>query len=194
VASLCDEAVFMADEVKAHGRPDDVIRAYVTKSDDTTEASNNDAIRITSTNLYDANNRPAVDAVQPGTPLRLRVAFSPTVDARDVTFGFLLYRSTDNLLVYDGHFTNAEIGIPEIKAGAPFEVDFPFKVNVTRGHYHIATRIYDNILQRFHAIVSPPVVFSVDELQTWGGIAHLYVRPTVVARADQARDAACARI
>src|SRR5437762_9911988 len=43
VASLCDEAVFMAGELKARGRPDDVIRAYVTKSDDATEASNNDA-------------------------------------------------------------------------------------------------------------------------------------------------------
>jgi homopolymeric O-antigen transport system ATP-binding protein len=194
VASLCDEAVFMASEVKAQGRPDDVIRAYVTKAGDLTEASNNDAIRIVSTRLYDYRGCSVVNAVEPGSSLRLRVMFSPTVDARDVTFGFLLFRSTDNLLVYDGHFTNTEIGLPSIKAGEPFEVDFPFKGNVTRGHYHIATRIYDNILQRFHAIVSPPVVFSVDELQTWDGIAHLDVRPTVVARADQARDAACARI
>jgi homopolymeric O-antigen transport system ATP-binding protein len=194
VSTLCDEAVFMAGEVKAQGRPDDVIRAYVTKASDPTEASNNDAIRIVSTGLYDDRGRPVVSAVEPGSPLRLRVRFSPTVDARDVTFGFLLFRSTDNLLVYDGHFTNTEIGLSSIKAGEPFEVDFPFKGNVTRGHYHIATRIYDNILQQFHAIVSPPVVFSVDELQTWDGIAHLDVRPTVVARADQARDAACARI
>jgi ABC-type polysaccharide/polyol phosphate transport system ATPase subunit len=99
VASLCDEAVFMASEVKAHGRPDDVIRAYVTKSDNTTTASNNDAIRITSANLYDQNGRLVESAVQPGTLLRLRVAFSPAVEARDVTFEFLLYRSTDNLLV-----------------------------------------------------------------------------------------------
>jgi hypothetical protein len=83
--------------------------------------------------------------------------------------------------------------MPSIAAGEPFEVDFPFTVNVTRGHYHIATRIYDNILQRFHAIVSPPVVFSVDELQTWAGIAHLDVRPSV-ARASQPRDAAVAKI
>ena len=194
VASLCDEAVFMASEVKAQGRPDDVIRAYVTTAGDPTEASNNDAIRIASTRLYDDRGCPVVNAVEPGSSLRLRVMFSPTVDADDITFGFLLFRSTDNLLVYDGHFTNAEIGLPSIKAGEPFEVDFPFKGNVTRGHYHIATRIYDNILQRFHAIVSPPVVFSVDELQTWDGIAHLDVRPTVVVRADQARDAANARI
>jgi len=193
VASLCDEAVFMAGEVKAHGAPDDVIRAYVTKSDNGTEASNNDAIRITSANLYDEKGRLVDNAAQPGTPLRLRVAFSPTIDARDVTFGFLLYRSTDNLLVYDGHFTNAEIGLPAIKAGEPFDVDFAFTANVTRGHYHIATRIYDNILQRFHAIVSPPVVFSVDELRTWDGIAHLDVRPTIASAAHRG-DAACARI
>jgi lipopolysaccharide transport system ATP-binding protein len=180
VASLCDEALFMAGEVKAYGRPDDVIRAYVAKSDDITEASNNDAIRIASTTLYDERGGPVIDAVQPGSSLRLRVVFSPTVDARDVTFGFLLFRSTDNLLVYDGHFTNAEIGLPSIKTGEPFAVDFLFKVNVTRGHYHVVTRIYDNIIQRFHAIVSPPAVLSVDELQTWDGIAHLDVKPMVV--------------
>jgi lipopolysaccharide transport system ATP-binding protein len=193
VASLCDEAVFMAGELKARGRPDEVIRAYVTKSDETTEAANNDTIRITSTNLYNRSDRPVDNAVQPGESLRLRVSFSPTVDARDVTFGFLLYRSTDNLLVYDGHFTNAEIGVPTIRAGEPLEVDFHFKANVTRGHYHITTRIYDNIIQRFRAIVSPPVVFSVDELQTWDGIAHLDVKPAL-ARFDQSRAEACARI
>jgi lipopolysaccharide transport system ATP-binding protein len=194
VASLCDEALFMAGELKACGRPDEVIRAYVTKSDDATEASNNDVIRIVSTTLYDERGDTVADAVRPGTSLRLRVVFSPTVNARDVTFGVLLFRSTDNLLVYDGHFTNVEVGMPSIKADEPFAVDFWFKANVTRGHYHIATRIYDNILQRFLAIVSPPVVFSVDELQTWDGIAHLDVRPSVVASADQARDAACARM
>ena len=51
----------------------------------------------------------------------------------------------------------------------------------------------DHTLQRFHAVVGPAVVFSVDELQTWDGIAHStfcqqWFRP------DQARDAACARI
>ena len=193
VASLCDEAVFMASEVKARGRPDDVIRAYVTKDEEGTAASNNDAIRITSAHLYDEGGRPVESALSPGTALRLRVAFSPTVDARDVTFGFLLYRSTDNLLVYDGHFTNTEIGVPAIKAGESFEVDFRFTANVTRGHYHIATRIYDNIIQNFLAIVSPPVVFSIDELQTWDGIAHLDVKPAVVT-SDQARRAAFSRM
>ena len=191
VASLCDEAVFMASEVKAHGRPDDVIRAYVTSSGNNTAATNNDAIRITSATLVDQNGRLLESTVEPGSSLSLRVTFSPTVDARDVTFGFLLYRSTDNLLVYDGHFTNAEIGLTSIKAGEPFEVQFAFRANVTRGHYHIATRIYDNIIQQFHAIVSPPVVFSVDELQTWDGIAHLDVKPSL-ATAVHARDTASA--
>jgi homopolymeric O-antigen transport system ATP-binding protein len=192
VASLCDEALFLAGEVKAKGRPDDVIRAYVTKSDDESHEADIDTIRITAAALYDESGRPVTDAVGPGTPLRFRATFSPTVDAKDVTFGFLLYRSTDNLLIYDGHFTNPEIGLDVIRAGEPFTVDFPFRANVTRGHYHIATRIYDNIIQRFHATVSPPVIFSVDELQTWAGIAHLDVKPALASA--QPRDAACARI
>jgi lipopolysaccharide transport system ATP-binding protein len=193
VASLCDEALFLAGEIKAQGRPDDVIRAYVTKTGDlTTTETSNDAIKITTAGLFNESERPVVDAVPPGTKLRYRASFVSSVEARDVTFGFLLYRSTDNLLVYDGHFTNAEIGLPIIRPGDEFSVDFLFLANVTRGHYHIATRIYDNIIQNFHAVVSPPVIFSVDELQTWAGIAHLGVRPALVSTQD--RDAACVKI
>ena len=113
----------------------------------------------------------------------LRTTFEPKTDARDVTFGFLVYRATDNLLVYDGHFTNAEIGLSEIKTGKRFQVDFHFRANLTRGYYRVVTRIYDNILQRFHAQVCPPATFAVQELQTWAGIAHLDVHP--VARAGE---------
>ena len=176
VASLCDQAVFLAGAVRASGNPHDVIRSYVTSAADV-EASENDAVKIAGATLLAADLAPLTGGVAPGTPLTLRVSYLPKTSASEVTFGFLLYRSTDNLLVYDGHFTNAEIGLSRLTPGRPFEVDFKFNANVTRGHYHIATRIYDNILQRFLAEVSPPVVFGVEELQTWDGIAHLDVRP-----------------
>jgi hypothetical protein len=69
---------------------------------------------------------------------------------------FMVYRSTDNLLVYNGHFTNAEIGLAEIRPGAKFDVHFRFKANLTRGHYRAVIRIYDNIIQRFLAEACPP--------------------------------------
>ena len=183
VSSLCTRAMFLASTVQAEGDPDDVIQAYTASAEATLDASHNDAIRITSALLLDEHGAPAEGSLPPGEPLLFRATFDPKTDARDVTFGFLVYRSTDNLLVYDGHFTNAEIGLREIVTGKPFQVDFRFRANLTRGHYRVVTRIYDNILQRFHAQVCPPANFGVQELQTWAGIAHLDVRP--VARAAE---------
>lgn len=150
---------------------------YAATAEATLEASQNDAIRIASVSLLDDRGAPADPSVLPGESLVLRATFEPKTSAGDVTFGFLVYRSTDNLLVYDGHFTNAEIGIREITANKPFQVDFAFRANLTRGHYRVVTRIYDNILQRFLAEVCPPATFGVQELQTWAGIAYLDVRP-----------------
>jgi lipopolysaccharide transport system ATP-binding protein len=181
VSSLCTRAIFLASTVKADGDPDDVIQAYAASAEATMEASQNDSIRITSAALVDERGAAAEASVPPGEALVFRTTFEPKTDARDVTFGFLVYRSTDNLLVYDGHFTNAEIGLREIVAGKPFRVDFRFRANLTRGHYRVVTRIYDNILQRFHAQVCPPATFGVQELQTWAGIAHLDVRPVASA-------------
>lgn len=182
VSTLCTHALFLAGTARAAGKPDDVIRAYVASADAQTDAGKNDAVRIVSAKLLDERDEPVDGMVAPGADLNLRATFAPTVAARAVTFGLLVYRSTDNLLVYDGHFTNAEIGLPAIVPGQSFEVDFRFRANLTRGHYRVVTRIYDNILQDFLAQVCPPSTFVVEELQTWAGIAHLDVRPT--ARED----------
>lgn len=186
VSTLCTQALFLAGGIKAAGTPDNVIEAYVASADATLEASQNDRVRIVGSRLLDDRDNPLEGMVTPGASLTLRSTFAPTVAASDVTFGLLVYRSTDNLLVYDGHFTNAEIGLPAITPGQGFDVDFRFRANLTRGHYRVVTRIYDNILQDFLAQVCPPATFAVEELQTWAGVAHLDVRPTARAAAGNA--------
>ncbi len=179
VASLCSRAIFMAGGVKADGAPDKVIQAYVTSANETSSAADNDSIKIAGARILTPAGDPLEAQVAPGAPLLFRASFEPKVDAADVTFGFLVYRSTDNLLVYDGHFTNTELGIPKISTGRTFDVDFAFRANLTRGHYRVVTRIYDNIIQRFRAEVCPPAVFGVEEFQTWDGVAFLDVKAGV---------------
>jgi lipopolysaccharide transport system ATP-binding protein len=189
VSTLCTHALFLGGSVKAAGAPDEVISAYVESADTALDASANDPVRITSSRLFDGHQQEVEANIGPGTALTLKTTFAPTTGSRDVTFELLVYRSTDNLLVYAGHFTNSEIGLPEIVPGQPFEVDFMFRANLTRGHYRVVTRIYDNIIQRFLAQVCPPATFAVEELQTWSGIAHLDVQPTArlsVSNAAQA--------
>ena len=185
VSTLCSQALFLAGKAKAFGAPDDVIQTYVQSTDSTLDAAHNDSVRITSARLLDERETAADAVVAPGAGLTLRAAFHPTVAARDVTFGLLVYRSTDNLLVYDGHFTNLDAGLPAIQADRPFEIDFHFRANLTRGHYRVVTRIYDNLIQNFLAQVCPPATFAVGELQTYAGIAHLDVRPQLRASSAQ---------
>lgn len=194
IARLCDRALFLGGDVRAFGAPEEVIRQYVTSATKAVGAAANDAIEIQSVQLLDQHGRNLDHLVQPGAPLTLRASYMPKVAADNVTFGFLLYRSTDNLLLYDGHFTNAEIGLARIVPGRPFRVDFPFRANLTRGPYHIVTRIYDNVIQRFLAEVCPPAVFVVDELQTWAGIVHLDVKPIVYIGAEPAGGAPASRV
>jgi lipopolysaccharide transport system ATP-binding protein len=175
VSTLCERAVFLGGTMKAIGPTDDVIHAYINSATAVSDAAKNDEVQITAVRLLDESERALDRVVAPGASLTLRASFLPTVAADDVTFGLLLYRSTDNLLLYDGHFTNRELGVARLLPGQPLDVDFSFKANLTRGHYHMVTRIYDNVLQRFLADVCPPSMFVVDEQQTWAGIVHLDV-------------------
>jgi len=181
VSTLCNHALFLAGTARAYGHPDDVIRAYVASEDAAAESANNDAVRIQVVRLLDDRGSVVSGPVDPGSLLTLRTTCAPTVQAKNVTFEFMVYRSTDNLLVYNGHFTNAEIGLAEIRPGANFDVHFRFKANLTRGHYRAVIRIYDNIIQRFLAEACPPATFVIEELQTWSGIAHLAVEASANA-------------
>jgi lipopolysaccharide transport system ATP-binding protein len=178
VSTLCTQALFLAGTTRAFGHPDDVIRAYVASSDAETEAAKNERIHIRSTTLIDSDGKPAIATVRPGDELVLRVSCRPKVSSRDVTFEFMVYRSTDNLLVYNGHFTNKEMGLQSIDPGEDFDAFFRFKTHLTRGHYRAVIRIYDNVIQEFHAQVCPPATFVVEELQTWAGVAYLDVQST----------------
>lgn len=186
VSTLCNRALFLAGTPQAYGHPDDVISAYVASADAASEAADSDVVRIRTSRLLDPTGRPLDRPVDPATELVLRTSCAPTVQVRNVTFEFMVFRSTDNLLVYNGHFTNTDIGLPSLDPGVPFDVDFRFRANLTRGHYRAVIRIYDNILQRFAAEVCPPATFVVEELQTWSGIAHLAVdaRATLSATSE----------
>jgi len=177
VSSLCTHALFLAGSVKAVGDPESVIQAYVESSEKKLEASGNDAVPITAARLLDENGQSGTLSVTPGTPLVFRVDFMPTVAATNVTFSVLVFRSTDNLLLYDGHFTNADIQLPAIKPGEPFQVDFRLRTNLTRGHYRVMVRLEDNDRREFLAQVCPSGYFGVEELQTWAGMVHMDVRP-----------------
>ena len=114
-----------------------------------------------------------------GPELTLRVTVMSKNDLSDYTVLFMMYRSTDQLLVYDGHFDGAEIGQPTIGAGEPCVVDFRFRTHLTRGHYSLELHILHTPTQLFIGRLRPAANLTVHETRTWGGLADLGVSASI---------------
>jgi Wzt C-terminal domain len=117
-----------------------------------------------------------VEIVSPGTELTLRVVYSSKVDLRDYTLGFLVYRSTDQLLVYDANFDGTEVGRETLRAGEPMVIEFTFRTHLTRGHYFFDCHVMHCPTQMFVGRLRPAANLGVHETRTWAGLADLEVR------------------
>jgi len=185
VAGLCDRALFLKHSVQRLGPPHEVIRDYVASLTASETAGERRVVRMGQATLVDQFQAPKT-SVQPGDPLTLRFECESSVDLRDFTLGFLVYRSNDNLVVYDGNFTGEELHVPELTANVPVAFEFQFRAHLTRGHYHITCHVFHNPTHQFSGLLSPAAVFSVDELRTWAGVAYLDVRASAVGQDSRA--------
>src|SRR5688572_32595404 len=166
VAGLCERAVYLQRSVRALGPSLDVIEEYVRTTDKHQEAALRGAVEILSTELFDQNGRPAA-VVDPGAALPLRVTYKAnTTPGPDLLFGFLAFRSTDRLCVYDANFSGDELALPPLAAGETVVVNFRFNAHLTRGQYHLGCHVFDVRDQEYTSRVCPAGVFTVRESRT----------------------------
>jgi lipopolysaccharide transport system ATP-binding protein len=180
VADLCDRVLFLHRRPKFLGEAAEGISAYV-KSLSAAVAHSDKPVTIGARLLDDAGG--TVDVITPGQPLRLRVAYTSRVEVPEFLLAFIVRRTTDQLLVYDGQFTSAELGLPRLEAGRELVLDFHFLAHLTRGQYDITCHVVDLRAQQFIGWLSPAGLLTVNERRTWGGVADLAVRPSVVSGA-----------
>ncbi len=182
VADLCDDAIYLNHKIEDMGPASEVIGEYVKKgvlSMTTSAASPATIVEVVL--LHDGQE--ATTPVPPGTQLRLRVTYLFADAPDDLTFGLVLYRSTDGLRVYDANFTPAELSAATAIAQSrdqpqTFAVDFNLHANVTRGQYHFECHVFHNPSQQFFARVAPAAHLAVHELRTWAGVADLGAEPS----------------
>lgn len=175
VTELCDTALYLAGEVKAYGPTHDVMEKYLTSLASTTAVKG--AVEIASTQLLSANGDVTQTTV-PGETLRLRLTCKAHEAIGGLTTAFCVFRSTDGLRVYDGHWQLDDLGLAQLAAGESFTIDFDFNAHLTRGHYFLDASIFDGPRQIEIARKRPAAVFSVEETRTWGGVADLAVSAT----------------
>ena len=177
IATLCDRAMHLERGCKAIGPTSDVLQSYVTTARKSHAADGSGDVEIRVAELRGAA---APVIVSPGAKLTLRVSYHSRRPASDLTFGFLLYRSTDNLVIYDGNVRGSDIGVGSMPAGGSATIDFHFRPHLTRGQYHVECHVLHNPTQRFLCRLSPAATLTVRETTTFAGIADLELAAAVV--------------
>ena len=181
VATLCDRAVHLQSEVCAIGPVGQVLESYITSANRPPASSPSSQVGIVSATLsgFDPRTPPVVT---PNTPLELRVSYAASESIQDLTFGFLIHRCTDGLVVYDGNVRGSEVGVSGLSAGQTVTIAFGFRAHLTRGLYHIECHVLHNPTRRFLARLRPAAVMTVDEQRTYAGIADVELSASVVER------------
>ena len=172
VSSLCDQALYLHGRTMAHGPTDEVIGRYVEEAGSVPDDSQKWSVKISARLLTDG---PPVPTVAPGDMLSLSVTYSASVDLADYSLGFILRRSSDQLIVYDGNFSGDELGRSVVRSGQSLTIVFRFRANLTRGHYHLECHLQHTPTQDFLGRLRPAANFAVFEARTWAGIADLAV-------------------
>jgi ABC-type glutathione transport system ATPase component len=183
VSSLCEQSIFLAGQVKAYGPTSEVLNAYVRASQRIEKASASDSITVESVQLITADkeiksNREIIS----GTRLTLRIALHTARRLDDVTIGFLIYRSTDQLLVYNGHIPASDFANVDDLSGH-FTIDLQFLANLVRGHYYISFHIMHNPTQDFLIYPHQVMTFATYDSRSRAGVADVALSAELVASA-----------
>jgi energy-coupling factor transporter ATP-binding protein EcfA2 len=173
VANLCDSVLVLRQKSLFVGDSAHGINAYVRSLEEIEHGGNH----VTITTALTHASGSTAEVIRPGDRLALRVRYQAVQAVGDFVLSFRVVRSTDQLLVYDGHFPGETFGRTALAAGECLSVDFAFRAHLTRGQYHLETHIFEIQSQTHLAWLRPAAIMTVDEHQTWGGVADLEVEP-----------------
>jgi lipopolysaccharide transport system ATP-binding protein len=183
VASLCERAVYLHSEMRAYGSSHDVIERYVTEMYRRGTSDAADGAAVVRAELLDADGAP-VRTAAPNALLKLRVTFCAGAPVSDLTLGFLVHRSTDNLLVYDANIRADEIGMISLGPLEQVTVEFRFRAHVRRGQYHLECHLLHNPTRRFLTRLRPAALLTIEEDRSYGGVVDLELDAVVVDRTE----------
>jgi ABC-type polysaccharide/polyol phosphate transport system, ATPase component len=172
VASLCDRGIFLQRAVRAQGPVQEALAAYVNGTDALHDTGAGREIEITEASLTDPSGEP-VTTVEPGTPLHLTVDYEVHEELGDFHFGFVIYRSTDNMIVYDGGIDCGEVGLDTVHPGQHLRLRFDFNAHLTRGQYHIQVHVFHNPSQAHLCKYSPAASLGIEESRSYAGVADV---------------------
>jgi lipopolysaccharide transport system ATP-binding protein len=185
ISALCERALFLHRDVRALGPAAEVIEQYVRTADRPRTPGSAGAVEIVRAELVDERGRQVL-AAPSGARLTLRVTYLAHAPVDELLLGFLAYRSSDRLSVYDANFSTTELGIGSLRPGQEIVVDFHFRAHFARGQYHLGCHVFQPRTQRYTDRLCPTALLTVEEARTHSGITDLDVAPVVRSAATHA--------
>ena len=179
VAALCDRAVLLQRQVQLIGTADEVLHAYVQNQSASSPPSSAGPVHIVGARL---NTGTGSDALKPGQAIELEVDCVAEEVSRNLIFGIMVYRSTDRLLLYEGHFASEELGVRQFESGEAFTMFFDFAAHFVRGEYFVECWILHGPTHIYWSVLSPAALFSVDEARTTRGIVDIGISARLLPR------------
>lgn len=192
VSALCDTVLYLDSAPVACGDPARVLERYLADASAASQPVTSGALVTFGSDLRLASGLSA-SAVAPGASLAFSLRFRAVQALSAYRVAFRVYRSTDGLPVYDASWTGEELGVSTLADGDTLTVEFGFRANLARGHYHVAFHAYHDPTASFLVHTRPAAVFTVEEERTYAGVADLDVTPRAAVRAPSVTRAALAR-
>ena len=178
VAGLCDLGLYLDHSSRAYGPAMQVIEQYVASSATEQEVDTSSEFRVESLTLHDGTGE-LDEAIAPGTPLQLDVAWRAHAEVTNLTFVFRIHRSTDGLLVFDGHVGDAELSLAEVEPGDRIHLTHVFRPHLARGQYHVELFVYHNTTGNVLGRACPAGAFRVAEPRTHRSIVDVDLRTSL---------------
>jgi lipopolysaccharide transport system ATP-binding protein len=178
VGDLCERALVIKSAPRFLGEVGEAVSHYLGLVGDSSASRSGNGISVLESVLLGPDSE-VVTAVAPFTPLRLDVELEFAERFDHLTFALVLYRATDGLIVYDGNFSNLDVGISETRPGERIRVSFDHTVPLTRGQYAYELIVHDPREAQFRLRAMPIAGIRVDEYKSYAGVADLRVRPSV---------------
>ena len=183
VAMLCERALFLAHSVQASGPTTAVLDAYV-RAAQKVPRNTSSVIDITSASLETpAGTLGSHAEIVPRTPVTLRLGARSAQPLDDVTFRFIINRSTDQLMVFDGQVHRRELGGVNEFTG-DFAVDLNFRAHLAAGHYYLSLWVFHNPTRQSLFGPQQLATLTVTESQARTGIVDVDLSATLRTRAE----------
>ncbi len=172
VATLCERALYLAGSVKALGPTSEVLEAYIRATQKGPQAESN-AIEIHDVQFNSATERFGTHAEIASTaPVTLQLVARCATPLDDVTFRFMINRSTDQLMVFDGQVHRRDLGAAAEFMGE-FTLQLHFRPHLVTGHYYILLWVFHNATRQALSGPQQLATFTVIESRSRAGIVDV---------------------